>query len=76
MKDYIFINQDINILKDEVKSSKDGVFSVLLINVIHIFDVELPVTHPKLSTTYMGIAMANLSLAHILTDDKKILIRS
>ena len=73
MRDYIFINQDINVLKDEVKSSKQGVFNRLIDQCATYFNVDLPKVHPKLSTTFMGIAMANLSLVYILTNEDKYL---
>lgn len=37
------------------------------------FTMELPEAHPKKSTTYMGIAMVNLSLLYLLSRDRRYL---
>lgn len=73
MNKYIFIDQDINTLKQEMKSTKSELLERLLEQCDRYFGVELPEEHPKLSTTYMGIAAANLSLAYTLTDNGQLL---
>lgn len=67
MKDYIFIDQDINVLKEEMKTSKKLVFNRLVEQCKLYFNEQIPDEHPKSSSTFMGMAMANLSLAYLLT---------
>jgi len=38
--------------------------------------IELPVEHPKKSTTYMGIAIVNLALAYRLSGNEKYLVEA
>lgn len=71
MKDYIFIDSDIETLKSEIKDTKKEVYVRLVNQCETYFDVELSKEHPKASSTYMGIAMANLSLAYLLSEDKR-----
>ncbi len=67
MKDYIFIDQDINKLRNDIKGSKRFLFTRLDDQCRRYEGVNLPSTHPQCSTTYMGMAIANLSLAYVLT---------
>ena len=73
MKDYIFIDQDLDVLKAECSGSKSAVYKRLINHCESYFGQILPEEHPAASTTYMGIAMANLSLAWLLSGDEKYL---
>ena len=70
MKEYIFLDQDLEKLKRDISGNKRHFFNRLddvckgYESVIHSKE------HPPCSTTYMGMAIANLSLAYILTEQK------
>lgn len=66
----MFINQDIHDLQEEIKNKKAFLFKRLYEQCKVYFEEQLPEEHPPLSTTYMGIAVANLSLAYLLTKQK------
>jgi hypothetical protein len=70
MNQYIFIDQDIKQLRNDIKGSKSFLFKRLYEQCRLYTNGQLPEEHPKGSTTYMGIASANLSLAYILTKQK------
>lgn len=70
MKKYIFIDQDINQLRKDIKGSKGFLFKRLYEQCRLYSEEQLSPEHPKASTTYMGIAAANLSLAYLLTKQK------
>lgn len=76
MKDHIFIEGSLEELKSQVKSGKSAVYKRLIDHCESYFAFDLPVDHPPKSTTYMGMAMANLSLAYLLTDDVRYLNES
>lgn len=68
MKDYIFIDQDLDQLKKDIYGSKRHFF-IRLDNVCKGYEAVIhSEEHPKCSTTYMGLAIANLSLAYRLTE--------
>lgn len=73
MNSYIFIDQDIDQLKTSLRTRNTELLDRLLKQCNRYFDVELPDEHPKASTTFMGIAAANLSLAFLLTDNGQLL---
>lgn len=62
-----------DVLKEDIRAGKKAVFERLVKQCETYFSVELPKSHPPSSTTFMGIAMANLALAYILTDEKRYL---
>ncbi len=70
MKDYIFLDQDLDQLKRDIRGPKKHFFIRLddvcrgYKSVIHSDE------HPACSTTYMGLAIANLSLAYVLTEQQ------
>lgn len=70
MSQFIFIDQDIEKLRKEIKTSKSFLFKRLYEQCRLYFEENLHEEHPKESTTYMGIAAANLSLAYLLTNQK------
>jgi len=70
MKNYLFVDQDIEQLKKDIYTVKRPVFNRLVDQCKLYFNEQLPEEHPKASTTYMGIAIANLSLAYILTEQE------
>lgn len=76
MKDHIFIEGSLEELKAQIKDGKSAVYKRLITHNETYFDYDLPVVHPPKSTTYMGMAMANLALAYILTDDEKYLVET
>lgn len=67
MDKFIFIDQDIDQLRKDIKGKKSFLFKRLYEQCRLYSTEQLPYEHPKASTTYMGIAAANLSLAYILT---------
>ena len=71
MTDHIFIEQKLDELKSQVSSTKKEVYKRLIDHCESYFTIDLPSVHPASSTTYMGMAMANLSLAFLLTDDDR-----
>ena len=73
MKDYIFIDQDVKKLQKDITGSKQFLFTRLDDQCKRYEVVQLPDTHPKCSTTYMGMAIANLSLAYVLTKQNQYL---
>ncbi|WP_461207105.1 DUF4962 domain-containing protein [Clostridium sp. DL1XJH146] len=73
MRDYIFIDQNVEKLKSDIHYNKKEVYSRLVEQCKLYFNENLPEEHPKSSTTFMGMAMANLSLAYLLTDQKEYL---
>ncbi len=73
MKDFIFIDQDMDALKAGLTKAKDAVFKRLIDQSENYFGEDLPEEHPPRSTTYMGMAIANLSLAYVLTKEARYL---
>ncbi len=73
MKKYLFINQDIDTLKNEIQGKKNPQFKRLLEQSELYMNEKLPNEHPDKSTTYMGMAIANLSLSFLLTKQTKYL---
>lgn len=67
MDRYIFINNSIENLRKEVKTTKSDFFKRLYEQCRLYANEQLPEEHPKASTTYMGMGCANLSLAYLLT---------
>lgn len=73
VKDYIFINQNIEEMRQNLESSKQPVYRRLINHSNTYFTENLPVEHPASSTTYMGIAIANLSLSWLLSREERFL---
>jgi hypothetical protein len=76
MSDYVFIDQDIDKLRSEMATNKNEFLVRLLKQCESYFEVVLPDEHPSASTTFMGMAVANLSLAFLLTKEQKYLDES
>lgn len=76
MKDHIFIEGNLEELKSQLSTGKKAVYKRLINHCESYFGFDLPEIHPPKSTTYMGMAMANLSLAFILTEDEKYLVET
>lgn len=70
-RELIFIDQDIDQLRKDILTSKRHYFNRLDEQCRLYEAVRHETTHPLCSTTYMGIAIANLSLAYILTDQAR-----
>ncbi|SHH67062.1 DUF4962 domain-containing protein [Clostridium grantii] len=69
-KKYLFISQDIDVLREEIKNVRKPFFKRLY-DMCRLYSTEqLPEVHPPKSTTFMGIASVNLSLAYLLTKQK------
>ena len=65
--DYLLIDKNLDKLKKEITGEKQDNF-IRLIEQCRLYEVEkLPSKHPPTSTTFMGMAAANLSLAYLLT---------
>ena len=73
MRDYIFIEQNIKEIKGLLSSSKKQVYKRLIDQCDSYFLQKLASEHPASSTTFMGLAMANLSLAYLLSEDNRYL---
>lgn len=71
MRKYLFIDQTIDQLKEESLGSKKHQFELLINQTNSYFNQELTKEHPPKSTTYMGMAIANLSFSFLLTNDIK-----
>ncbi len=70
---YIFINHDINKLKEEVKGTRNKQLKRLIEQSNEYFSVRLEEEHPKKSTTFMGVAIANLALTFLVTEQEQYL---
>ncbi|ADO83901.1 DUF4962 domain-containing protein [Ilyobacter polytropus] len=64
---YLFIEQDIETLREKIKNTDNGFFKRLYEQCRLYSSAQLTEEHPKGSSTFMGMAAANLSLAYILT---------
>ena len=71
--DYIFIDKDLSSFKKELNNENKDLKKRLLEQCDRYFGVELAEVHPKTSTTYMGIAAANLALGYLVSEDQKYL---
>lgn len=70
MSNYLLI-PDLEQLKKEIATTKKQQFYRLADQCDRYFNMPLSNQHPAGSTTYMGIAMINLSLFYLLTEEKK-----
>jgi len=70
MREYIFIDQDLDQLKIDIYGSKSRFFKRLDDQCRLYMSKKLPEEHPTESTTYFGLAIANFSLAFLLTRQK------
>lgn len=67
---YLFISHDIELLREEIKTIRRPLFKRLCDMCRLYAGQQLPEEHPAQSTTFMGIASVNLSLAYLLTNQK------
>lgn len=63
----------LSVLKEQIKNEKKPVFRRLYELARVYKEMELPEEHPDKSTTFMGMAVFNLSLLYKLTDQKQYL---
>jgi hypothetical protein len=70
LRDYIFIDQDIEQLRKDIYGNKKRFYRRLDDQCRLYYVKQLPKEHPSESTTYFGLAIANLSLAFLLTRQK------
>ena len=66
-REYLFIEENIETLRAKIKNSNNGLFKRLYEQCRLYSAAQLTEEHPKGSSTFMGMAAANLSLAYILT---------
>lgn len=72
MSNLVFIG-DIRPYIEEIKGLRKKQYRRLLEQADRYESYQLPVHHPKESTTYMGVAIMNLALAHCLSGEDKYL---
>ncbi len=72
MRKLVFIG-DLEAYRKDIATSRSAQYSRLLEQADRYDAMELPEMHPPTSTTYMGIAIANLALAYLLSEDEKYL---
>lgn len=66
-KSYLLLNDQLDVLKSELKTTRKEQFTRLIEQCRMYEDEKLSKEHPPTSITYMGMAAANLSLAYKLT---------
>lgn len=64
---YLFIEQNIEELRDKIKNTDNGYFKRLYEQCRLYSATQLTEEHPKGSSTFMGMAAPNLALAYLLT---------
>ena len=69
-REYLFIEENIESLRAKIKNSNNGFFKRLYEQCRLYSAAQLTEEHPKGSSTFMGMAAANLSLAYILTEQE------
>lgn len=67
----LLINMPITDFRIKTLNSNIGPVNRLLEQCDSYFAEDVPLEHPKKSSTYMGFACANLSMAYILTTDER-----
>ncbi|MFI3207988.1 MAG: heparinase II/III family protein [Eubacteriales bacterium] len=70
---YLFIDTPLSELKKQIRNEKKDVFRRLYELARVYKEMDLSPEHPDKSTTYMGMAVFNLSLLYKLTDQKQYL---
>ncbi|NNJ30992.1 DUF4962 domain-containing protein [Lacrimispora defluvii] len=75
MSNLIFIG-DIRPYKEQIKGLRKKQYRRLLEQADRYEAYQLPVHHPKESTTYMGVAIMNLALAYCLSGEEKYLFEA
>lgn len=70
---YLFMEMPLSELREQIKDVKKPVFRRLYELARVYKEVNLPAEHPDKSTTFMGMAVFNLSLLYKLTDQKQYL---
>lgn len=73
MKSLVFMGERLEALRDSIGSTHARVYARLVDQCETYFSHPLPTEHPQQSTTYMGIAMANLALAYLLSGQQRYL---
>ena len=70
MSQYLFVNQNINNLRNDIHHAKAAVYKRLYDQCRRYANETLYEEQPAGSVTFMGIASANLSLMYLLTQQK------
>ena len=73
MNKHVFLGDRLSALRASVASTHSRVYTRLVDQCETYFDEVLPEEHPPKSTTYMGIAMANLALAYLISQEQRYL---
>ena len=73
MSKFVFISQTLSELRKNSKTTHKVMYKRLLDEYDRYKEMELPALHPKKSTTYMGIAIVNLALLYLISEDEKYL---
>lgn len=76
MSSYVFISQTLSELRKNSKTTHKVMYQRLQDEYKRYQDMELPDIHPKKSTTYMGIAIVNLALLYLISEDEKYLLEA
>lgn len=76
MSSKVFLGGKLRTLRETIGLTRSAVYMRLIEQCERYFTSELPEDHPAASTTYMGIAMANLALAYLLSDNDRYLLEA
>lgn len=74
--DFLLINEDLEQLQKDIRHVRRDQFTRLVEQCRTYENRPLPTAHPPTSITYMGMAAANLSLAHLLTRQEHYLVEA
>lgn len=69
----LLINQNVENFVFDIKQNKKAQMNRLFEQCDRYKEMDVPKVHPKKSTTYMGFACANLSLAYLISKDERYL---
>ncbi|MFI3252462.1 MAG: DUF4962 domain-containing protein [bacterium] len=72
MRKYVFLD-NLETIKKEMATTRRKQYLRLLDQCDRYFVMYLPEEHPKVSSTYMGIAIVNLGLAYLVSEDERFL---
>lgn len=70
MKNFILIGEDLKCYQHSTVNQRKILFQRLLQQSYRYTSEDIPLHHPEKSTTYMGMAIINLSLSYLLTKEK------
>lgn len=70
MKTYLLLGENLAEYRTSISTSRQSAFQRLVQQSYRYTGEDLPTSHPAKSTTYMGMAIINLSLSYLLTKQK------